>query len=180
MDPRISSQDKEREKSVAIYEILFSNPAIRYIVLKASLNGLRHSVIFDQLQNYKSWYLIWAKVNIIDDECDWSLPKYCAQWWARCDRLKMLSKAQWRQIFGSSVQAIQTLLNVEIGSVANSDIPQCLKLAMMKLIRRLHSVVQIEDRRNPENGSHSQTKAKNEVHSRQVFNMWTTRLHWQH
>lgn len=63
-----------------------------------------------------------------------------------------------------------------------SDTPQCLKLAMMKVYKfdklaclkhiaaeRFRSVIQIEDRRSPENGSHNQTKSKNEVHSIQLL-----------
>ena len=31
--------------------------------------------------------------KFIDEKCDWSCAKYWAQWWTRCDHLKMVCKS---------------------------------------------------------------------------------------
>ena len=74
--------------------------------------------------------------KFIDNDCDWSSAKHRAQWWAKCDHLKMLSKAFstmeediWKQC-PSSTNGVECR-NKE----CKSDTPQCLKLAMIKVYK---------------------------------------------
>ena len=70
----------------------------------------------------------------IDDNCDWSCAaKHWAQWWTRCDLLKMLSKS-FSKIDNILEQCPSSTNAVERRNRdCKSDTPQCLKLAMMKV-----------------------------------------------
>ena len=72
--------------------------------------------------------------KFIDDNCDWSTAKHWCQWWARCDHLIMLSKAFSKMDDGVWKQCPSTTNAVERRNKdCKSDIPQCLKLAMIKV-----------------------------------------------
>ena len=74
--------------------------------------------------------------KFIDDNCysNCSSAKHWAQWWARCDHLKMLSKSfsmmMEKEKCPSSTNAVE-LRNKD----CKSDTPQCLKLAMIKVYK---------------------------------------------
>ena len=74
--------------------------------------------------------------EFIDGNCDWSCAKHWAQWWTRCDHLKMLSKSFsnmdddiWEQC-PSSTNAVERR-----NRDCKSDTPQCLKLALIKVYK---------------------------------------------
>ena len=75
--------------------------------------------------------------RFIDENCcDWSCAKHWAQWWMRCDHLKMLSKSFsmmedsiWERC-PSSTNAVE-----RTNKDCKSDTPQCLKLAMIKVYK---------------------------------------------
>ena len=70
------------------------------------------------------------------DECNWSVAKNWAQWWARREHLKMLSK-----VFTSMDQDIWDKCPSTTNAVerknkdCKSDSPQCLKLSMLKVYK---------------------------------------------
>jgi len=70
----------------------------------------------------------------LDGSCDWSSAKHWAQWWARCNHLKMLSKSFsimedkiWKQC-PTTTHAVE-----KRHKDCKSDVPQSLKLAMIKV-----------------------------------------------
>ena len=72
----------------------------------------------------------------VDKNCDWSSAKHWAQWWTRCDHLKMLSKSfsnmedeVWKQC-PSTTNAVERR-----NKDCKCDVPQSLKLAMIKVYR---------------------------------------------
>ena len=74
--------------------------------------------------------------RFIDENCDWSCAKHWAQWWMRCDHLKMLSKSFsmmedsiWERC-PSSTNAVE-----RTNRDCKSDTPQRLKLAMIKVYK---------------------------------------------
>ena len=81
MAPRIIySQDKEREKRVAIHENLFSNPAIRYTVLKASLHAFGTLWSSTSYRTTEADTLYVQKCRLLTMNVhDWSLARSWAQ-----------------------------------------------------------------------------------------------------
>ena len=77
-----------------------------------------------------------SEAAFVDRSCDWSSAKHWAQWWARCDHLKMLSKS-----FSIMEDDIWTRCPSTTNAVerrnkdCKSDVPQSLKLAMMKVYK---------------------------------------------
>ena len=72
----------------------------------------------------------------VDRSCDWSSAKHWAQWWARCNHLKMLSKSFsimedkiWKQC-PTTTNAVERR-----NKDCKSDVPQSLKLAMIKVYK---------------------------------------------
>ena len=72
----------------------------------------------------------------IDRSCDWSSAKHWAQWWARYNHLKMLSKSFsimedkiWKQC-PTTTNAVERR-----NKDCKSDVPQSLKLAMIKVYK---------------------------------------------
>ena len=72
--------------------------------------------------------------KFVDESCDWSAAKQWEQWWARCDHLKMHSRAFSRMDYSTWDQCPSTTNAVECKNKDyKSDIPQCLKSAMIKV-----------------------------------------------
>ena len=134
-DKVLSSQDK-KEKSIFMKicsQIQKLDSSVNIIACFEALCGVRPII---ELQKLIPSVCSIEDAKFIDDDCNWSSAKHWAQWWARCDHLKMLSKAFttmevdiWKQC-PSSTNAVERR-NKE----CKSDTPQCLKLAMMKVYK---------------------------------------------
>ena len=72
----------------------------------------------------------------VDESCEWSAAKHWAQWWARCEHLRMLSRAFSRMDDSTWEQCPSSTNTVERKNKdCKSDTPQCLKLAMVKVYK---------------------------------------------
>ena len=81
------------EKSVFLkvcYMIPKLTTAVEVVACFEALCGVRSlNELSKKVQTLK---LTKEEIKLIDKECDWSIAKHWAQWWARCEHLKMLSK----------------------------------------------------------------------------------------
>ena len=131
------SQQREKEKRIA-FKNLFQN--------SGTWEFYQHNcLLWNTLQCLKSSTIFWSilpgrcdfeDAKFIDETCNWSAAKNLAQWWARCDHLKMLSKSfsammidKW-QACPSSTNAVERR-----NKDCKSDSPQCLKLSMIKVYK---------------------------------------------
>ena len=135
-DKVVSSDDIQREKS------LFLKIASQISKLESSVNIV---ACFETLCGVRSVKQLLEKLPslcssddaaFIDKDCDWSAAKHWAQWWARCDHLKMLSRAFSPMEDSTWAQCPTTTNAVERKNRdCKSDTPQCLKLAMVKVYK---------------------------------------------
>ena len=135
-DRIVSSKDKAKEKKVFLniaYSIqkLRDSPSI--VACFETLCGVR--TVKQLLQKMPS---LCSKddADFIDKNCNWSLAKHWAQWWTRCNHLKMLSgvfavmdKDVWK-LCPSTTNAVERR-----NKDCKSDTPGCLKLAMLKVYK---------------------------------------------
>ena len=93
-----------------------------------SLNGLSKRVPTLQFSR--------TEIDLVEKECDWSIAKHWAQWWARSDHLKMLS-----EVFTSMDAAVWSKCPTTTNAVERknmdykSDNPGSLRLAMIKVYK---------------------------------------------
>ena len=89
----VSSGDEAKEKSVFMKicsQIQQLDSSVSIIACFEALCGVRPVT---ELQKLIPAICKIEDARFIDSDCDWSSAKHWAQWWARCDHLKMLSKA---------------------------------------------------------------------------------------
>ena len=135
-DRAASSEDKQREKRIFLRissSISKLNSSVEIIACFETLCGVRS---VEQLIEKIPTMCSAEDARFVDQSCDWSIVKHWAQWWTRCDHLKMLSKAFCTMEDDVWSRCPSTTNAVERKNKdCKSDSPQCLKLAMIKVYK---------------------------------------------
>ena len=88
---RVARSNQEKDIFLKIcYMIPNLSTAIEVMACFETLYGVRP--VSDLVKKLPKLQLSTGEVHFIEKECDWSIAKNWAQWWARCEHLKMLSK----------------------------------------------------------------------------------------
>lgn len=131
-----NSRDRQKEKELFM-KICFSVPkqtsSIETIACFETLCGVRSAC--DLIKKVPSLLSV-SEAKFIDEECQWSSAKNWAQWWTRCEHLKMLSK-----VFSLMDTDVWSRCPTTTNAVerknkdCKADNPQNLKLAMLKVYK---------------------------------------------
>ena len=132
---RVTKSAEEKELFLKIcYLIPKLNSAVEVVSCFETLCGAQKAR--DLTNKLKSAQLSQNEVQLIDSQCDWSIAKNWAQWWARHDHLKMLSKvfspmdsAVWERC-PSTTNAVERK-----NKDCKTENPSSLKMAMIKVYK---------------------------------------------